>query len=46
MINYTFNSVFAPFMQSFLRLKKTMGFGTVKIEYIFKVSSSEIDKRP
>jgi len=36
MINYTFNSVFAPFMQSFLRLKKTMGFGTVKIEYIFK----------
>lgn len=36
MINYTYNSVFAPFMQSFLRLKKTMGFGTVKIEYIFK----------
>jgi integrase len=36
MINYTFNSVFAPFMQSFMRLKKTMGFGTVKIEYIFK----------
>src|SRR5690606_22994262 len=36
MNNYTFSSVFAPFMQSFLRMKKTMGFGTIKIEYIFK----------
>jgi len=36
MINYTFNSVFTPFMQSFLKLKKTMGFRTAKIEYIFK----------
>lgn len=36
MINYTYNSVFAPFFQNFLKLKETMGFKTVKFEYVFK----------
>lgn len=36
MINYTYNSVFAPFFQNFLKLKETMGFKTAKFEYVFK----------
>jgi integrase len=36
MINYIFKSVFAPYFESFVKMKAVMGFTTSKIEYIFK----------
>lgn len=36
MINYTYQSVFAPFFNDFIKMKAAMGFTTSKIEYIFK----------
>lgn len=40
MNKYVFKSVFAPYMDSFLQMKETMGFGQVKFRMIFK----EFDK--
>lgn len=36
MINYTFKSIFAPYFESFIKMKAAMGFTTEKFEYIFK----------
>lgn len=36
MINYNYQSIFAPFFKDFIKMKSAMGFTTTKIEYIFK----------